>query len=164
MNLPIPSIPARIRWPMFVVALLLISITASAYTLYRANSDGGPAIVEDYYTKGKQWDTTARAKRNGSRLTVSVQVLDDTGQNSMHPVIITVTDSAGDAVTDLSGIVRGLRPHLAKPVATVPLQPVDGAPGTYRQLLPIGERGVWDFEIDGARGDTPIRTTTRLRL
>ncbi|PEN13581.1 hypothetical protein CRI94_09750 [Longibacter salinarum] len=164
MKLPFPSIPAHIRWPGFVVALLLISITASFYTLYKAQTDGGAAIVKDYYEKGKQWDDTAKAIRNGDELTVSVRVMPASSDGEMRPVEISVQDQSGTAVSDLNGMIRALRPHLSAPVAAVPLHPVADSPGTYRQLLPIASDGVWDFEIDGSRGDTPIQTTVRTRL
>ncbi|NBC86357.1 MAG: hypothetical protein GVY25_09220 [Bacteroidetes bacterium] len=164
MRNPFSSIPANIRWPMFIIGLLSISITASAYTFYKAHSDGGPAIVENYYEKGKNWNASAEARRNGGRLDVEIRVLPATGDNNMRPVEVTVRDSTGATVDDLTGMIRGLRPHLAAPVASVPLRSVDGTPGTYRQLLPMAAGGIWDFEIDGSLGETPIQTTIRVRL
>lgn len=163
MNLPVPSVPPHIRWPLFVIALLLISITASAYTFFMAQSDGGAAVVENYYTKGKAWDQTARAQTAGNALDVDLQIGKAEGENHMRMVEVVVRDSSGAPVS-LSGMIRGRRPHLAAPVASVPLQPVDGQPGMYRQMLPIRERGLWDFEIDATRGTTAVQKTIRRNL
>lgn len=162
MRLPFPAIPAHIRWPAFVIGLLLISITASAYTFYRAHADGGPAIVEDYYKKGKAWNQTARAQTAGQAFDVTVDVQAVSGE--LRPVEVVVRDADGGVVTDLSGMLHARRPHRAGSVATVPLVPVDDRPGTYRQLLPIQGSGIWDFVVDGTRGDTPVQMTIRLTL
>jgi len=162
MRLPFPSVPAHIRWPAFVIGLLLISITASAYTFYQAQADGGAAIVEDYYKKGKAWDQTARAQKAGQAFDVTVDVQALSGE--FRPVEVVVRDADGRAVTDLSGMLHARRPHLTGSVAAVPLVPVDDRPGTYRQLLPVQEPGIWDFVIDGTRADTPVQMTVRLTL
>ena len=39
-------IPPHIAWPLFVVALLLMSITAATITVIAANSDGGVQVIE----------------------------------------------------------------------------------------------------------------------
>jgi len=163
MKLPVPSIPPHIRWPFFVVVLLLISITASSYTFFMAQSDGGAAVVENYYTKAKTWDQTARAQTAGNALDIDLQIGEAEGQNHMRMLEVVVRDSSGTPVS-LSGMIRGRRPHLAVPVASVPLQPVEGQPGTYRQRLPVRERGIWDFEIDAMRNTTAVQKTIRRTL
>jgi len=163
MNFPVPSIPPHIRWPLFVITLLLISIAASSYTLFMAQSDGGAAVVENYYTKAKAWDQTARAQTAGNALNIDLQIGEAKGENHMRMLEVVVRDSSGTPVS-LSGMIRGRRPQLAAPVASVPLQPVEGQPGTYRQMLPVRERGIWDFEIDATRGTTAIQKTIRRTL
>ncbi|MEL6444054.1 MAG: hypothetical protein AAF089_07210 [Bacteroidota bacterium] len=39
-------IPPHIAWPLFVVLLLAMSVTAALYTAYMANVDGGVTVVE----------------------------------------------------------------------------------------------------------------------
>lgn len=147
-----------------IVALLLTSISASAYTFYKAHSDGGPAIVNNYYEKGKHWNETAAAKKAGSEFSVDVAVLDPTENQALRPVEVTIRDANGEPVRDLSGLLHALRPHKAAPVATVPLHPVEGRPGVFRQSLPVNAAGVWDFQIDGTHRDVSVQTTVRVRL
>ena len=164
MKIPLPKLPPNVAWPLMVVALLLTSITASAYTFHKAHSDGGPAIVNNYYEKGKHWNETAAAKKAGSGLVVDVAVLDPSENQALRPVEVTIRDADGAPVAGLTGMLRALRPHKAAPVATVPLQPVEGRPGVFRQSLPVDARGVWDFQIDGMHHDVSIQKTVRVRL
>jgi nitrogen fixation protein FixH len=163
MKLRVPSIPPHIRWPMLVVAFLVSSISWSSYTFYKAQSDGGPAIVENYYQKGKAWNATAQAQTAGRALDVELHIGEATGENHMRMVEIVVRDSTG-APVELSGMLRGLRPHKAKAVASVPLRPVRDRPGTYQQMLPLRDAGLWDFEIDAERGTTAVQKTIRRTL
>lgn len=42
-----PLIPPHIGWPLLVVLLLMMSLTAAGVTVYFATSDGGVQLVED---------------------------------------------------------------------------------------------------------------------
>ena len=42
-----PIIPPHIGWPLLVVLLLVMSLTAGGLTIYFALSDGGVQLVED---------------------------------------------------------------------------------------------------------------------
>ena len=44
---PPPLIPPHIGWPLLVVLLLAMSLTAAGITVYFATSDGGVQLVED---------------------------------------------------------------------------------------------------------------------
>lgn len=39
-------VPPHVAWPLFVVALLLMSVGAAAVTFWAAQSDGGAQVVE----------------------------------------------------------------------------------------------------------------------
>ncbi|MEM6783480.1 MAG: hypothetical protein AAF624_07060 [Bacteroidota bacterium] len=39
-------IPPHIAWPLFVVLLLSISVSAAIYTAYMAHADGGVQVIE----------------------------------------------------------------------------------------------------------------------
>ena len=43
---PPPRIPSHIAWPLFVVLLLAMSVTAATVTVLAARSDGGAQVVE----------------------------------------------------------------------------------------------------------------------
>ena len=41
-----PLVPPHIAWPLFVVLLLAMSVSAALFTAYMANSDGGVELVD----------------------------------------------------------------------------------------------------------------------
>lgn len=157
----IPTLPPHIGWPLLVVSLLSISITASVYTLFAAQSDGGPEVVDNYYEKGARWDESQAARVRGDALTVAVDVAPSTGDARLRPVTVTVRDSTGQPVDGLRGTVRASRPQTAGVRATIPLSAAD-APGTYRQMIPLPESGLWDFELDVTHAEDAILTTVRV--
>ena len=42
-----PLIPPHIGWPLMVMMLLVMSVTAAGITVYYATADGGVQLVED---------------------------------------------------------------------------------------------------------------------
>ena len=44
---PPPLVPSHIAWPLFIVLLLAMSITAATVTVIAATSDGGPRLVDE---------------------------------------------------------------------------------------------------------------------
>lgn len=149
---------------MLIVTLLGISITFSVYTLFAAQSDGGPAVVENYYEKGKNWNESSEARRNGDALSVDVDVQAAGAEKRLRPVVLTVRDADGEPVSALRGTVRLYRPQTVKLQATIPLSPVAGEPGVYRQLLPIQSAGLWDVELHATRGSAAVSKTVRIEI
>jgi len=149
---------------MLIVALLGISITFSVYTLFAAQSDGGPAVVENYYEKGKNWNASSEARRNGDALSVDVDVQAAGVEKRLRPVVLTVRDADGEPVSALRGTVRLYRPQTVELQATIPLSPVAGEPGVYHQLLPIQSAGLWDVELHANRGSAAVSKTVRIEI
>ena len=61
MTVPKPSGPHALRqlkWPLFVVALLLISVLAHVFLIAKALHDPGLAVEKDYYRRAIQWDAS----------------------------------------------------------------------------------------------------------
>lgn len=157
------SIPPHIAWPLFIVALLLISISAAVFTYIAANSDGGPQVVDRYYETAAVQEETARRQQATEtlRLQFDVQV-EAPSEAGLRVVELAITDAEGAAVIGVTGDVTALRPQRASSVATVPLTE-DGA-GYYRAEMPIGGAGLWDFRVDGTYEGTPFETTLRTEL
>jgi len=160
----IPTPPPHIAWPTLIVCLLSVSISFSVYTLFAAQSDGGPAVIDNYYQKGKDWNETAEARRNGDVLTVDVDVQQAGDEKRLRPVVLTVRDESGAPVSTLQGTARLYRPQAANLQATIPLAAVPGEPGVYRQLMPIQAAGLWDIELQATRNGTHLSKTVRVEI
>lgn len=156
-------IPPHVAWPLFVIALLSLSVVTVTITVVAARSDGGAQVVEDYYQKAVTWDEKqalqAASDTLGWQVSLTVEPAPALGQP--RPVTLLVIDRTGAPVDDLQGTLTAYRPQFARPVAEHPLAAVEGTPGVYRHALPITRPGLWDFDIVATR-DT-LRFHTRIR-
>jgi nitrogen fixation protein FixH len=159
-----PLVPPHIAWPAFVVALLLLGIGSAFEALFAARSDGGAQIVEDYYDAALGFEDEQAARAASAALGWAADVEVGVCENGLCAVELTVRDRAGAPVTGLAGVLTTSRPQEAGTAAKIPLAPKEGAPGVYRQLVPLAAAGLWDFSIDARRGDERFLTTTRLDL
>jgi len=160
----IPTLPPNIGWPLFVVGLLSISISASVYTLLAAQSDGGAAVVDNYYEKGKQWDAKMAKREAGAALTMDVDVAAAPENAALHAVTLTLRDAETGEPVVLNGSLRARRPDRSGVQATVPLSPRADAPGVYRQLIPLDARGLWDLEIQATYAGAEFLKSVRVEI
>ena len=156
-------IPAKYFWPGFVTALLTFSVGVGAVTVYAANSDGGPQVVENYDEKAANWGEELERRRNSRALgwQMSLETFEPAGASEQTRVEITLRDASGQPLTGLTGSVDLRRPSLAGVQATSKLKSVPSKPGVYRAELPVNRRGLWDFDITAERGDDLFVKTVR---
>lgn len=157
-----PLVPPHIAWPAFVVALLLVGIGSAFNALFAARSDGGAQIVEDYYDVALGFEDEQVAQAASAALGWTSEVEVGACEGGLCAVELTVRDRAGAPVTGLTGVLETSRPQTAGVIAKIPLAPKEGAPGVYRQLVPMSAAGLWDFAVDARLGDDRYLTTTRL--
>lgn len=159
-------LPPHIGWPLLIVGLLLISITASVGTFVIANADGGAQVVDDYYRQAVHWNETAARRAASAALgwEAAVTIRPEGTAAGLRGVDVLLRDRQGAPVTGLHGTVRALRPQRAGAVAAIPLAPVPDVPGLYRQQMPIDAAGLWDFEITAERDTSIFVTTVRIEV
>lgn len=156
-------LPPHIAWPLFIVALLGMSITATVITVVLARSDGGAQIIDDYYQKAINWDEEVARQAASDALGWETQLLVAAAPSGApsQPVEITIHDRDGRPVEHLEGTVRALRPQRSEAVAEGPLTAVPEQPGVYRNAFPIHQAGLWDFEIVADRDTLHFQTVIR---
>ena len=150
-------IPPHIAWPLLIVGFLALGITWSLGVVVASQSDGGAAVIDNYYEKAVAWDEEAalRAKSNAQGWLVDIDRL----IGDPPSLVITILSPSGEPVTGLTGTVQTLRPQKSTPIKQVPLTESSTNPGQY--LIPFSESapGLWDFALD-ARKDTFLVYTT----
>ena len=143
-----PTIPANIFWPAFIIGLLSVAIGASFTILYFAQSDGGPQVIPDYYERSVNFDDVYEARQNSIRLgwSVDIELFDDHGE-------LTLQQRDGTPVDGAEGTLTFFRPSQALPIATVELVEDADEPGEYRFDNIADLPGLWDLDVDIERGD-----------
>jgi nitrogen fixation protein FixH len=157
-----PLVPPHIAWPAFVIALLLLGIGSAFQALFAARSDGGAQIVEDYYDAALRFEDEQAARAASAALGWDADVEIGACENGLCAVEVTVVDRNGEPVAGLNGVLETSRPQEAGTAARIPLSPKAGAPGVYRQRVPLPTAGLWDIAVDARRGDEHFLTSARL--
>lgn len=155
------SLPPHIAWPMFIIALLLMGMVATMYTVVIANRTP-PQVVENYYEKALAWDEqqaqTAASEALGWTLNLSVE-----GQTAgPRAIAVSLRDASGALLTDLTGTIRAHRPDQIGAQAEQPL--TVRADGTYEVQMTLPKTGLWDFEVIAERHDERFTQTVRREI
>ncbi len=152
-------LPPHIAWPLFVVGLLLLGVVSTIGVLFASRSDGGPAVIDNYYQKAVAWDSVATVQEQSLALGWTVGVtIDAADEQGLHTVRFVVSDRLGTAVEAEELRLALRRPQLADPIA-VSVVPHAEAPGEWVFTTDQLTRGLWDFEVD-VRADTHRFVTT----
>jgi hypothetical protein len=144
------------RWPLYLVGILVMSITAQSILVYFATRPTAPRPIADYYRKSMDWDAD-RAVVEASRqlawvVTVDVPDLPHDA-DTPRPVDVAIRDRDGLPVTGLAGELVVIRPADGRLNTRARLVELPHLPGRYRTLVALPAPGLWEMNVDAARGD-----------
>ena len=151
------KLPPHIGWPLLIVGFLALGITWSIGVVIASQSDGGPAVIEDYYQKAIAWDQEAkrRAQSDARDWQISISMQDPS------TLALQIEDIDGTPVIELTGSLAVQRPHDSKPMAQLPLTPSASISGLYTVKFSDFSKGLWDFHIDAENDSDVVYTTIR---
>lgn len=161
-----PLIPSHVAWPAFIILLFAGAIFGTFFMMWLAQRDGGPQVIEDYYSKAVDWDKTMadRAAGDALRWQVNVSIRPPEPGQDRPTLTLACSDSTGAPVRGLAGTVRLLRPQFAEALFETALAEDPETPGTYRQLVPINRPGLWDIQLEASRDDARFLKTIRTEV
>ncbi len=102
-------VPPHIFWPAFVVGLLMFNVGMSFTILFMAQSDDGPQIIPDYYTRSIHFEEELQARQAFTNRGWQVQVIPGSPRHTL--VVVDVDEMP---VVGLTGEVLLKRPHLSE--------------------------------------------------
>lgn len=147
---------------MAIVGLLSLSIIASLLTVFAARSDGGAQVIDDYYHKAANWDSTRALQAASDALGWQVTFATESAEGTARVVRLHVQNKYSEPVIGLQGTISAFRPQKAQMVDQTVL--VETEPGVYQQQLTMAHTGLWDFEIEATRNGTPFLKRIRLEV
>jgi nitrogen fixation protein FixH len=147
---------------MAIVGLLSLSVIASLLTVFAARSDGGAQVIDDYYHKAANWDSTRALQAASDALGWQVDLTAEPAQGTARIVRLHLQNKHGEPVIGLQGTISAFRPQQAQMVDEAAL--IETEPGVYQQQLTMPQPGLWDFEIDATRDGTPFLKRIRLEV
>ena len=152
-------LPPHIAWPLFIVGFLALGITWSISVVVASQSDGGAAVIDNYYEKAVAWDNEAslRAYSNQQGWRLAIDRIDANPPR----LVILITSTDGTPATGLAGTLKALRPQKSSPVLQRALTESIDTPGQYSVPFSEFTPGLWDFAIDARRDTILVYTTVR---
>jgi len=147
------GIPSSIFWPGLVVALLTMSVSIGAVTIYLATSDPSFAVEKDYYRKALAWDETAAARRASDALgwTAVVEVARDPLPSGERTIRVLLFDDQREPITDATVTVEAFAHARSRDRARPEL--TASPDGSYTGRFRPGLAGLWQFRVHASRGE-----------
>jgi hypothetical protein len=140
------------RWPIFLGALLAMSIGASAVIVFVATRPDTPRPMRGYYEAAQAWDADEAVEAASRQLGWSATFELPTDIPHMagmpRPIDVLVVDRDGQPVTGLSGRLFAIRPSDTRLNQTGDLVALPHATGRYRTLVRLDAPGLWDLRLD----------------
>lgn len=156
------------RWPLFLMSLLVMSVTAQGVLVYVATRPDVPRPVEGAYEQSKRWDADSALRAASRQLGWTVRFRVPAGEQYLagmpRPVDVEVLGRDGEAVTDLSGQLIALRPSDQRLNRRGKLTELPHAPGNYRTLVAFEASGIWELNLDARRGGVRFVHGERIRI
>lgn len=150
-------------WPIGIVMVILAFFTIDGALVFTAFRDKATVAEDNYYEKGVHFDqlraSTVRSSEAGWKAELAIADAPLAGMPRRVDVVI--RSRFGTPVPGLQGTLTAVRPADARLTTSGTLLEVPGEPGTYRLLLKLPARGLWEFQLDARQGSDSYRMVLR---
>ncbi len=137
----------EVRWPLFIVGLLVFQVGLGAFFFWKATSDPSFAVEEDYYQKAVNWeDKQAQDRKNielGWTLDQSVGPIND--DETTRALTAELHNADGSVMT--GAIIQVETFHNVRAGEILRGELEETAPGLYEIQLPMLRPGLWEIRF-----------------
>ena len=153
----------RNSWPIGILLVTLAFFTIDGALIITAFRDEASAPEAQYYEKALQYDklrqSSLRSSEAGWKADITVASVPLPGMP--RRVDLVLRDQQGQPVSGLHGTLTAIRPADARLSNSAQLLEVPGQQGTYRLLLKVPARGLWEFQLEARKGVDDYRMIIR---
>lgn len=158
------KLPPHIVWPLCIVLFLLGGMASAFRVVIASRTDGGVAVVENYYDKALHWDEEATARAASAALRWQAQIVIEALPGAeQHRVQVVLRDAEGRPVEGLQVHLQAQRPFQAEPAVDAVLAPT-GEAGVYAHAAPRWALGLWDLDLVATRGAERFQLAQRVEV
>ena len=140
------------RWPIYIGAHLVMSVTACAVLVWFATRPDAPRPIPDYYQAAQAWDVTeaveSASRELGWRVHLAVPRDVPSFPGMPRAVDVVVEDRGGRPVSGLVGHLLAVRPADEDHPQRGELVELPQQPGSYRTLVRLDQSGAWDVRVE----------------
>lgn len=141
-------------FPVFLVALLLVSVGSNIYLLYRATNDPAFAVEPDYYQKAVEWDDHQAEKAASERLGWHLAL-----EAERAGLRVLLTDRLGQPIEDAHLQVVAF--HNARAGHRLKGEMVAEGEGYYTWKPGFDRPGLWEYQLAAVRGEDRFLQVTK---
>jgi len=160
---PNPSIhiPAHIRWPAGIIALLGMSVVIQTFAIFVAHGDPSFAVEPDYEQKAANYDDVIAQRQANAALgwTASVRTVPAERPGDTVTVRVGLVDETGNAVEGAEVSFDAC--HVGRAAQVLHATLIPDLDGGYSAQLPATRSGIWEFRITATRSDDVFTSTIR---
>lgn len=146
----------NVKWPVFIIALLLGHVTAMIVLIYKSSGAGAHQVIPDYYQKALHWDRHLAQETTNRALGWKVSLAEISSENRDHRLKITISDREGRALSDMA--IKVFAFHKAHASETLTAR-AHAEGDTYFIDLPIHRSGIWELQIEAQKENQTFKTT-----
>lgn len=148
---PAIHIPAHIRWPAGIIALLGMSVVIQTFAIFVAHGDPSFAVEPDYEQKAANYNDVIAQRQANAALGWTASVRTSPADRPSDAVVVRVrlVDKTGDAVEGADVSFDACHVGRASKVFHSSLSP--DASGDYSAELPANRSGIWEFRVTATR-------------
>ena len=137
----------EVRWPLFIVGLLVFQVGLGAFFFWKATSDPSFAVEEDYYQKAVNWEAKQAQDRTnaelGWTLDQSVGAIND--DRTTRTLIAELHDADDSPIT--GAIIQVETFHNVRAGEILRAELKEAKPGQYSTQLPMLRPGLWEIRF-----------------
>ncbi len=154
----------EVRWPLFIIGLLVLQVAVGVFFVWKATSDPSFAVEEDYYNKAMNWEAAqAQAKNNQELGWVIAESFSPPQVLGADPTLeVSLTDAEGKPITGARLQVETFHNVRAGHILRATLDERD--PGVYAAQLPMFRAGLWEIRYTVDLRDTRFTYVSKTHL
>ncbi len=154
----------EIRWPLFIIGLLVLQVGLGIFFFFKATSDPSFAVEEDYYQKAVNWEAKQAQDRNntelGWTLNPSVGMIND----DQATRILTAELIGRDSNPITGATIRVETFHNVRSGEILRADLDETVPGHYEIQLPMLRAGLWEIRFTAELGSERFTHTARAHV
>jgi len=154
----------EVRWPLFIIGLLVLQVGLGIFFFLKATSDPSFAVEENYYQKAVNWEEKQAQDRKNAELGWTLKqsvgtVNDDLTSRTLTAELLSLEEGPITGAT-----VRVETFHNVRAGDILKAELEETAPGQYEVQLPMLRPGLWEIRFTAQLGSERFTHTARAHV
>jgi len=151
----------EVRWPLFIIGLLVFQVGLGLFFFLKATSDPSFAVEEDYYQKAVNWEAKQAQDRQNAELawTLDHSIGAVNEDQTTRTLVAELKQVDGSPITGATVRVETFHNVRAGEILRADLE--ETTPGQYEVRLPMLRPGLWEIRFTVESGSETFTHTAR---